>query len=133
MADPKLPRDAFRLAEKAIIAAPEGADPDNLARRALLAAFPVTERAVLRDAAKRMLLLPGLASGRLCPQCHGRYVTFPDAPNHRYRSERWQCAKGHEWDKPDGPDYTWESLLRILARGDQLPDLPAMEMPDGKP
>lgn len=89
-------------------------------------------RAAVRQAARQILLLPGLASGGLCPQCHGRYVTRPDAPNPAYRSDRMRCRKGHEWDRPDlaGPGHTTESLLRLLARGEALPDIPPKESTD---
>ena len=122
MADPKLPRGALAAAMEALEEA--GGLPGagtGVAKIALAAAFPVIQKAVLRDAARLILLLPGLASGNLCPECHGRYITRPDVPNPRFRSERFCCKKGHEWDKPSGPRISEESLLRMLARGEPLP------------
>ena len=128
MPDPKLPRGALRLAAEALEDGPSLLDDVwARARIALTAALPVIQRDALRQAARRILLLPGLSSGALCPQCHGVYVTRPDVPNPRYRSERWTCRKGHEWDKPDGPRVTEDSLLRMLARGEPLPELPPKE------
>lgn len=129
-AEPKLPRGVLAEADTAV-GAVISVDPGlvrRISRAALEAAIPLVRQAVLREAAKRILLLPGLSTGILCPVCHSRYVTCPDALNPRYRSDRWTCKKGHQWDKPDGPRLTTESLLRLLARGEPLPDLPPKEI-----
>lgn len=120
--------EAILTAQNASDDYPEQREARLLAEAALAAALPVIRKAVLREAAARILLLPGLLSGTRCPQCHGIYVTSPDLPNPRYYSPRMRCKEGHEWDRPQvparpGSAVTADSLLRMLARGEPLPDL----------
>jgi len=95
---------------------------------ALTAAMPVIERAVLREAAQRILLLDAIQRNVICPRCHTKTV---GRPRTHLSAEPYRCAEGHEWPQPPnrGPYNYEDSSLRLLARGEPLPDLPPKEGP----
>jgi hypothetical protein len=122
MTETRFPHGALKLATEVL-------RNDAAARAVLAAVIPVIERAVLRQAAGRILLLDALARGWRCPACHGKPATTPSLREGR---TGYTCGCGHAWEPPKHPDYGMEPerLLRRLARGEPLPDLPAK---DGDP
>jgi len=129
MSGVKLPRGAQRLAADALAAAGDLLGDDWAeAGIALTAAMPVIERAVLREAAQRILLLDAIQRNVICPRCHTKTV---GRPRTHLSAEPYRCAEGHEWPQPPnrGPYNYADSSLRLLARGEPLPDLPPKEGP----
>ena len=121
---PALPRGALKLATDALLAdGPLCDDHEEAARIALAAALPVIERAALRRAANHMLKLQALAYGHLCPACHAKPVSAPHVMEGR---DSYKCGCGHEWKPPKYPPGWMEvrSVVRALARGEALPELP---------
>ena len=140
MPDPKLPRGAVKLAADALTVAGllnnagyiDG-DEREAARVALTAAWPVAQRAILRDAAKLILLLHSLDAGHICPCCHGRTIYDPSI-SALSPSAVFRCVNGHQWNRrPNrGPFNDMNTSLRRLARGEPLPDLPPKEITDDR-
>lgn len=132
----KFPRGSLKAATAAVISAASdfghggliAGDAETLARAALTAAMPVIERAVLREAAKRILLLDAIQRNAICPRCHAKTVSRPRT---HLSAEPYRCAGGHEWPHPPnrGPYNDADSSVRRLARGEPLPDLPPKEEP----
>lgn len=119
----KLPRGALKLATEALADAGLDRDAEPIALRALAAALGTIERAALKRAAERILLLEDLARGWRCPACHGKPASTPHLLERR---TGYTCGGGHSWEPPKRPDYDMEPgrLLRRLARGEPLPELP---------
>lgn len=131
-----LPRGAVKAAAEAILAAQNANDgaaerfeAKALATAALTAALEVIQRDAVRQAARRIVLLDALANGRACPACHGKPAT---TPHMREGRTGYTCSCGHAWEPPKFPDYGMrtESVIKRLARGEPLPDLPAKEGSD---
>lgn len=133
-----LPRGALTAATDAVLATMEGNGDftwttRNHARRlaevALEAAMPGIERAVLRHAARQILLLEALARGWACPACHGKPAVTPSVMEGR---TGYQCGCGREWEPPRSRNYAMDpdSLLKRIARGEPLPELPPKEEPE---
>jgi len=123
---PSLPRGALKLATDALLDdGPLCDDHEEAARIALSAALPVIERAALKRAAERILKLQALSLGRLCPACHAKPVSEPHAGEGR---SGYRCGCGNEWEPPEDRDWslTVGALVKLLARGGELPELPAM-------
>lgn len=126
-AEPVLPRGALKPATDAIMELHhlDRGWAGKLASAALAAALPVIERAVLKRAAQRMLLLQALARGWLCPACHGKPAVTPTPRN---GEKLYRCGCGHTWERkgPRSVDYGMDPdyLVRKLARGEPLPELP---------
>jgi hypothetical protein len=137
VADVKLPRGALPAAQLGIVRAATDfgqgnlvvGDHEVLARAALSEALPVIERAVLREAARHILLSGRLGTRLACPACHGKPAF--DSYDHATGRAHYQCGCGREWD---GSKWTSDDLSRAigraltdLARGKPLPDLPPKE------
>ena len=132
MAEPKLPRGALKLAADAIMSVTNMNDGESerfecriVATAALTAALEVIQRDALKQAAKRMLLLEAIAHGWACPACHGKPASTPNAREGR---TGYTCGCGHSWEQPEPRQINYgmdpQFLLKRLARGEPLPDLP---------
>jgi hypothetical protein len=133
VADVTLPRGAFAAATRAICCGGdehEQTESQLLARAALEAALPLIERAALKRAAQRIELLHALARGWVCPACHGKPASTPHLREGR---TGYRCGCGHQWEPPSprSVDYSMDTdrLIRRLARGEALPELPPKVMP----
>lgn len=134
MSDPKLPRYALDFAEAAIIRAATDFGQDDivagpsreLARAALTAALGVIQRDAMRQAAKRIVLLNALSNGWVCPACHSKPATSPHAGERR---TGYTCGCGRAWEPPKNIVWKWQTdqVVRQLAKGQPLPDLPPKE------
>jgi hypothetical protein len=125
----KLPRGAVPAAWAAIAGAHDDLRTRAVVEEALKGALPVIERAVLRDAARLILLADRVARGLNCPACHGKPAT--STYDHNIGRSHYRCGCGREWDvgHMTRVDYsrTIDRSLHRLARGEPLPDLPPKE------
>lgn len=119
-----LPRGVLKQAAEALEEARTDRTDDWAAARVVLtAALPAIERAALRSAARQILLLQEFSLGRRCPACHGKPASEP----HRGEGRTgFRCGCGYEWEPPEDRDWSLstDSLIRKLARGEPLPELP---------
>jgi hypothetical protein len=121
----QLPRGSLKAAMDAIgqldDAELERTSGEAVMRLGLLAALPVIERAAVRRAAARIALLQELANGWRCPACHGKPAS---TPHMREGRTGYTCGCGCSWEPPKSGTIQVGYLVRKLARGEPLPDLP---------
>jgi hypothetical protein len=129
VAERRLPRGVLKLAAASLESmGVHPGDDQAIARGVLTTVLPAIERAVLKQAAQHILLLEALANGWACPACHGKPASTPS-----YLEARtgYRCGCGREWEpvpvrqRPTSMEAA--SLVRLLARGKPLPDLPPKE------
>lgn len=129
----KLPRGTLKAVWAALLRTGvcDSAQTRAVVEEALITAMPLIERAVLRDAARLMLLLDDLDANRICPQCHGKTVERPALMGGH--GLWYRCVNDHRWLHSNRGPYTdFRTNLRRLARGEPLPDLPAKEAGDAR-
>ena len=74
--------------------------------------------------ARHLITLDALAHGALCPACHGKPAIIPNPRG----ATQYRCGCGHSWERGVRASTNWaltsDSVLRKVARGEPLPDLP---------
>ena len=135
MGEAKLPRGSLKLAADALEEARAGVailDSPAAAKIALTAALEVIQRDALKRAARHIFLLEALAKGWRCPSCHGEPASAPHLLEGR---TGYTCGCGHSWEPPPPRQINYgmepRFLLKRLARGEPLPELPP-PVPEGQ-